>query len=269
MRGMVWRSAGPNVAGGKCDERLRFAETTSGRAARVARAGSSRFEYFLGRTPALLSAQSKRASESMTTRRLGSLTLGAAMAVSASLVLGCAVVVRPPVVAAGVTVEEPGVAVDGPVFTGPGVVAIDVEPPPDERVYVYDVGFPPGVYLDGGYYWYGGYRYDHDAFINGYVAVNIREHRFADVAENRRAGVAIEQQHRAEFAKTGGKRANVQTQAHAQPPAQAHAQPHAEPPAQAHAQPQAQAQVRAQPQAAHTVAPRPAAPRPPAAAKKK
>lgn len=156
--------------------------------------------------------------------------------------------------------EASGSEVEGPVLEGPGVVAIDVEPAPDERVYVYDAGFPPGVYLVGGYYWYGGYRYDHDVFVNGYVAANIREHRYADVAENRRAGVVIEQQHRAEFAKTGGKRpaaahAPSHAEAHAPPQAEAHTQPQAE----AHTPPQAQ--VHAQPQAAHPQAARPAAPK--------
>jgi hypothetical protein len=144
--------------------------------------------------------------------------------------------------------------VEGPVVEGPvvdGAVAIDVEPPPDERVYVFDAGFPPGVYLDGGFYWYGGYRYPQDVFVNGYVATNLRGGLYTNVAENRRAGAVIEQQHRAEFAKTGGKRP-AQVQAHAQ----VHAQP--------------QAQVRAQPQAARPVAVRPAAPRPqPAAPRKK
>jgi hypothetical protein len=149
--------------------------------------------------------------------RLGSMMLAVAMALSASLVTGCAVDFVPPVLWPGVTVEAAPVVVEAPVVAGG--VAIDVEPPPDERVYVYDAGFPPGVYLDGGFYWYGGFRYPQDVFINGYVATNLRGGLYANVAENRRAGVAIEAQHRATFTKTGGKRA----------PAAAHAQAAARP----------------------------------------
>jgi hypothetical protein len=46
-------------------------------------------------------------------------------------------------------------------------------------------------------------RYPQAVFVNGYVAANLGGGRFADVAANRRAGVAIEAQHRAAFAGTG------------------------------------------------------------------
>jgi|HubBroStandDraft_2_1064218.scaffolds.fasta_scaffold107743_2 hypothetical protein len=155
--------------------------------------------------------------------RVASLLLAAATAASASLILGCAVTVGPPVLATGVVVEEP--VVEGPVIDGG--VAIDVEPAIDQRVYVYDAGFPPGTYLYGGYYWYGGYRYPQDVFINGYVATNIRGGLYVNVAENRRVGAFKEQQHRAEFARTGGKRAPVAAHAAARAPQQARPAPRA------------------------------------------
>ena len=80
----------------------------------------------------------------------------------------------------------------GPVVEGPGVEVVTVEPDPAVRVYVYDPGYPPGAYFYNGYYWYGGYRYQHDVFINQYVAVNVREHRFADAAENRQRAMVAE-----------------------------------------------------------------------------
>ena len=83
------------------------------------------------------------------------------------------------------------------------VFVVDVEPPPQERVYIYDEGFPPGVYLYGGFYYYGGYRYHRDIFIDRYVSINIRERRFIDVERNRRLGHEIEERHRAEFVKYG------------------------------------------------------------------
>ena len=189
-----------------------------------------------------------------------SLILVAVTVASASLLLGCAVTVAPPVVASNVVVDGP--AVEGPVIDGG--VAIDVEPPMEERVYVYDAGFPPGVYLDGGFYWYGGYRYPQDVFVSGYVAANIRGGRFADAAANRRAGVAIEAQHRAEFARTGGKRSTVGAGAQAARPqaAAAHAEATAAHPEATAAHPEA---TGAHPQAAavRQSAPRPqAAPRP-------
>jgi hypothetical protein len=97
-----------------------------------------------------------------------------------------------------------GAVVDGPVIEAPGVELIDVEPPPDERVYVYDPGFPPGVYFYNNYYWYGGYRYPHDVFINRYVTRNIHENRYINTEENRQMGQRIESQHREEFARTRG-----------------------------------------------------------------
>jgi hypothetical protein len=119
--------------------------------------------------------------------------------------VGCTAEVRGPE-----PVAEVGVGVDvdtgGPVFNDAGVVAIDVEPDPAQRVYVYDPGFPPGVYLYDNFYYYGGYRYPHDAFVNRYVQENIRQNRYTNVEDNRRQGQQIEQRQRTEFAKTGGKR---------------------------------------------------------------
>lgn len=92
----------------------------------------------------------------------------------------------------------------GPVVTGPGVEVIQDEPAPAERVYVYDPGFPPGVYYYNNYYWYGGYRYERDVFVTRYVNVNVRENRYVNVTENRRVGQRIEQQHRVQYAQHGG-----------------------------------------------------------------
>jgi hypothetical protein len=92
------------------------------------------------------------------------------------------------------------VVADGPVVTDPSVVVIDVEPDPAYRVYVYDPGYPPGCYFYGGFYYYGGYRYPHDVFVNRYVTVNIREHRFADRNENRQRGAAFEARDKRNFA---------------------------------------------------------------------
>ncbi|HEX4124773.1 MAG TPA: hypothetical protein VHY37_08620 [Tepidisphaeraceae bacterium] len=88
----------------------------------------------------------------------------------------------PPPPAAEVTIGGPAVE---------GGVAIENAPPPDQRVYVYDPGYPPGVYLYGGYYYYNGYRYPHDVFVHRYVDVNVRNHRYMDRDENRRQGEAI------------------------------------------------------------------------------
>jgi len=83
------------------------------------------------------------------------------------------------------------------------VLRIDVEPAPVERVYVYEPGYPPGTYLYGGFYYYGGYRYHHDVFIHRYVEVNVHEHRYVDVVENRRLGHVVEERHRTEYVKYG------------------------------------------------------------------
>jgi len=126
---------------------------------------------------------------------------------SVRLVMNCVVGVGAALLPAGCIVETDApppppavVMVDGPVVDDPSVVLIDVEPAPPDRVYVYDPGFPPGTYFYGGFYYYGGYRYPHDVFINRYVVVNVREHRFADPGENRRAAAPIIQQHRAQYA---------------------------------------------------------------------
>jgi hypothetical protein len=89
-------------------------------------------------------------------------------------------------------VEDPAPVAEGPVTEGPGVEVIDAEPPPPERVYVYDPGYPPGVYFYNNYYWYGGYRYERDVFINRVVNVNIRENRYVNVTENRRVAQRIQ-----------------------------------------------------------------------------
>lgn len=92
------------------------------------------------------------------------------------------------------------VVVAEPPYYGPGVEVIDVEPAPADRVYIYDPGYPPGVYFCDGFYWYGGYRYERDVFINRVVVVNVREHRYVNVEENRRYGARVELRQRQEFA---------------------------------------------------------------------
>jgi hypothetical protein len=150
-----------------------------------------------------------------------SIVASLAIAGSAALI-GCEVQVYnpqppppppPPPPAAVVTV--------GPVIDDPSVVAIDVEPPPDQRLYVYDPGYPPGCYYYGGWYYYGGYRYPHDVFINRYVTVNVRERRFIDVQENRRQVDVIRVQQRNTYNRYGG---------HPQHPAPAPAPHHEEHP---------------------------------------
>jgi hypothetical protein len=117
------------------------------------------------------------------------------------------------------------VVADGPVVADPSVVLIDVEPDPTARVYVYDPGFPPGVYFYGGFYYYGGYRYPHDVFIHRYVEVNVRERHFMDPHENRERSRAIEEQHRRDFAAhKPSPRAAAAARAH---PTAAHARPDA------------------------------------------
>jgi hypothetical protein len=63
------------------------------------------------------------------------------------------------------------------------------------------------------------------------VAVNLRGGRFVDVAANRRAGVTIEAQHRAAFARTGGRRPAVAAHAQARAPQAARPAPAAARPA--------------------------------------
>jgi hypothetical protein len=108
---------------------------------------------------------------------------------------GCVVYERP----------RPVAVVAEPVVVEPGVEVIEVEPAPEERVYVYEVGYPPGCYVYGGFYYYGGHRYEHDVFVNRVVTVNIRENRYVNVEENRRSGVQIEAQHRQAFAVNHGR----------------------------------------------------------------
>jgi hypothetical protein len=91
------------------------------------------------------------------------------------------------------------------VVSGPGVELISVEPVYADRVYVYDPGYPPGTYFWGNYYYYNGYRYPHDVFVNQYVVVNVREHRFYDAADNRRRGMVIAERQRVDYARNGGR----------------------------------------------------------------
>jgi hypothetical protein len=124
---------------------------------------------------------------------------------------GCELAVHP----AHVAVETPSVAVEGPavdvepqgpLIEGPEAQVVDVEPPPAEREYVYDPGFPPGVYLSGGFYYYGGHRYDRNVFINRVVEANRREHRYVNAGENRRLGERMAARHREVYKRTGGRR---------------------------------------------------------------
>jgi hypothetical protein len=96
------------------------------------------------------------------------------------------------------------VTVAGPVFEAPGVEVVSVEPAPPDRVYIYDPGFPPGVYFYNDYYWYNGYRYPRDVFVQRYVNVNVREHRYIDRESNRRMGAPMEVRQREEFTRTRG-----------------------------------------------------------------
>jgi len=99
---------------------------------------------------------------------------------------------------------------NGPVIDDPSVVAIDDEPPPDERVYVYDPGYPPGVYLYGDYYWYNGYRYPRQVFIDRYVSVNIRDDRYSDAEQNREMGQQIEAKQRRKYARKHAGKPNAE-----------------------------------------------------------
>ncbi|MGO8702714.1 MAG: hypothetical protein ACLQVA_02765 [Candidatus Brocadiia bacterium] len=105
----------------------------------------------------------------------------------------------------GCTIEGPRVRFVAP---QPAVVVTGdvefVEPPPDDRVYIYDAGYPPGCYVYGGFYFYEGHRYTRDVFVRDIVTVNIRENRYVNVAENRKAGERIKVQHATEYKKTGG-----------------------------------------------------------------
>ena len=125
---------------------------------------------------------------------------------AAFLTAGCVVQVRPsPVVYRARPAEVVEVEPEAPVIAVvPGeVILIDVEPAPVERVYVYEPGFPPGCYLYGGFYYYGGYRYRREVFVDRYVTINIREHRFIDVQRNREVGRRFEERHRTEFERFG------------------------------------------------------------------
>jgi hypothetical protein len=82
---------------------------------------------------------------------------------------------------------------------------VEVQPAPVERVYVYEAGYPPGTYLYDGYYYYGRHRYERNVFITKVVNVNIQKNRYVNVTENRRTGQQIEQKHRTEYTKNGGR----------------------------------------------------------------
>lgn len=73
---------------------------------------------------------------------------------------------------------------------------VEAEPPPAQRVYVYERGYPPGTYFYDGYYYYGRQRYERNVFITKVVNVNIQKNKYVNVTENRRVGQQIEQQHR-------------------------------------------------------------------------
>jgi len=106
-----------------------------------------------------------------------------------------------------VRVREPEVVVEEPV--GPVVEqaeVVEVLPPPAERVYIYEPGYPPGVFFYGGFIYYGGHRYERDVFVDRFVSVNIRNHRFVDVEYNRRIGRQYEVRHREEFVRYHGHR---------------------------------------------------------------
>jgi hypothetical protein len=143
------------------------------------------------------------------------IVLASVVCASAALLsTGCVVTTRPIVVETRRPVvevdarAEVAVEPEAPVIVDAApteVLRIDVEPAPVERVYVYEPGFPPGTYLFGGFYYYGGYRYNHDVFVHRYVEVNVRERRFINITENRRIGHTIEERHRTEFVKYGPK----------------------------------------------------------------
>jgi hypothetical protein len=143
---------------------------------------------------------------------MNSLAKYAIFLIAAVLSMGCTVVMSPQQADLA-----PAVNSTGPVVTGPGVEVIQVEPPPDQRVYVYDPGYPPGAYYYSGYYWYGGYRYPHDVFVNQYVNANIRENRYVNVEENRRVGQQVEARHRALYATNHGVRPHPTPQPNVHP----------------------------------------------------
>jgi hypothetical protein len=97
-------------------------------------------------------------------------------------------------------------AYDAPLVDGPGVAPIDAPPPPDQCVYVYDPGYPPGTYYYGGNYYYGGYRYQQDVFVTRVVNVNVHENRYVNVADNRRASLQTQARQPAPYARPGGVR---------------------------------------------------------------
>ena len=66
-------------------------------------------------------------------------------------------------------------------------VEVAAEPPPDQRVYIYDPGYPPGCYYYGDDVYYEGRAYRRDVFVSHVVNVNIRENRYVNAEQNRRS----------------------------------------------------------------------------------
>jgi hypothetical protein len=91
------------------------------------------------------------------------------------------------------------------VVEGPGVTVIEVEPPPPQRIYIYERGYPPGCYMYGGYVYYGQRRYERTVFVNRVVTVNVQRNVYVNVNENRRVGQQVERTHQVEFQRTGGR----------------------------------------------------------------
>jgi hypothetical protein len=126
-----------------------------------------------------------------------------ALAVASAAVVGCEIRAYGPPPPPPTYVEVAPAPAPAPVVVDGGVY-VDVLPPPDQRVYYYDPGYPPGCFFYGGYYYYGGYRYSRDVFINRVVNVNIHENRYVNVEENHRQGEAVKVRQQADYARYGG-----------------------------------------------------------------
>ena len=105
--------------------------------------------------------------------------------------------------------ERPAYVETETVVDAPGVVVYE-EPPPVERVYVYEQGYPPGCYFYGGFAYYGGRRYERDVFVNRVVNVNVHENRYVNVTENRTVVERVKVEHQHEYDRTGGRVAHPQ-----------------------------------------------------------
>ncbi|HEY8667937.1 MAG TPA: hypothetical protein VIL86_14835 [Tepidisphaeraceae bacterium] len=77
-------------------------------------------------------------------------------------------------------------------------VVVD-EPPPVERVYIVDRGYPPGCYEYGGTIWYEGRRYRREVFVTKVVNVNIQRSRYTNVTENRNVVNNVKVQHQQQY----------------------------------------------------------------------